>query len=91
MFLFIFLFVSLFFSFILLRLFLVWGWHRIVVFRKSDHFFEPLLFQAKGIEIIANIEMDEQQLTYKLAKDVSMNFLYVVLHIVLTYLIGTWV
>ncbi|CAI2736243.1 unnamed protein product [Schistosoma spindalis] len=56
-------------NFILLRLFLVWGWHRIVVFRKSDHFFEPLLFQAKGIEIIANIEMDEQQLTYKLAKD----------------------
>ncbi|CAH8649065.1 unnamed protein product [Schistosoma guineensis] len=48
---------------------IVWGWHRIVVFRKSDHFFEPLLFQAKGIEIIANIEMDEQQLTYKLAKD----------------------
>ncbi|VDQ14199.1 unnamed protein product [Trichobilharzia regenti] len=58
-----------FLSFILLRLFLIWGWHRIVVFRKSDHFFEPLLFQAKGIEIIANIEMDEQQLTYKLAKD----------------------
>nr|CAH8873322.1 unnamed protein product [Trichobilharzia regenti] len=56
-------------NFILLRLFLIWGWHRIVVFRKSDHFFEPLLFQAKGIEIIANIEMDEQQLTYKLAKD----------------------
>ncbi|CAH8660361.1 unnamed protein product [Heterobilharzia americana] len=65
-------------NFILLRLFLIWGWHRIVVFRKSDHFFEPLLFQAKGIEIIANIEMDEQQLTYKLAKDVGYVFKVIV-------------
>ncbi|TPP60934.1 Guanylate cyclase [Fasciola gigantica] len=53
---------------ILVRLFLSWGWKRMVVFRKVDHFFNPRLFQAKGIEIIADIEMQEDQLSYEGSK-----------------------
>ncbi|CAL8103874.1 unnamed protein product [Calicophoron daubneyi] len=55
-------------NYILLHLFLKWGWRRMVVFRKTDHFFNPRLFQANGIEIIADFEMNENQLTYKGAK-----------------------
>lgn len=44
-----------------------------VVFRKVDHFFNPRLFQAKGIEIIADIEMQEDQLSYEGSKHVSSN------------------
>ncbi|KAG5453215.1 Insulin-like growth factor 1 receptor, variant 2 [Clonorchis sinensis] len=52
-------------NYILLRLFLRWNWRRVVLFRDADHFFNPRLFQAMNIEIIADMQMDEDQLTYK--------------------------
>lgn len=54
-------------NYVLLRLFLKWGWRRVVVFRKRDHFFKPRIFQAEKIEIIADIQMEENQLMFKSA------------------------
>ncbi|KAF5401487.1 Guanylate cyclase [Paragonimus heterotremus] len=60
-------------NYILLQLFLQWGWRRIVMFRKLDHVFNPRLFQAHQIEIIADIQVDENQLTYKSARNTLEN------------------
>ncbi|TGZ59143.1 hypothetical protein CRM22_009240 [Opisthorchis felineus] len=54
-------------NYILLRLFLKWNWRRLVILRKRDHFFNARLFQAKNIEII-DMQLEEQQLTYKKAR-----------------------
>ncbi|CAH8613621.1 unnamed protein product [Heterobilharzia americana] len=51
-------------SLILIRLFSSWGWRRVAVFREDDHFFDPLVFQSNGIELIADFVMKENQLTY---------------------------
>nr|CAH8868908.1 unnamed protein product [Trichobilharzia regenti] len=51
-------------SLILIRLFNYWGWRRVAVFREDDHFFDPLVFQSNGIELIADFVMKENQLTY---------------------------
>ncbi|CAH8651235.1 unnamed protein product [Schistosoma bovis] len=51
-------------SLILIRLFSSWGWRRVAVFREDDHFFDPLIFQSNGIDLIADFVMKENQLTY---------------------------
>ncbi|KAH8865000.1 Insulin receptor-related protein [Schistosoma japonicum] len=51
-------------SLILIRLFSNWGWRRVAVFRENDHFFDPLVFQSNGIDLIADFVMKENQLTY---------------------------
>ncbi|CAH8497665.1 unnamed protein product [Dicrocoelium dendriticum] len=48
----------------LIRIFLLWSWHRVALFRKDDHFFDPRLFQANGIEVIIDVEVSESELTY---------------------------
>ncbi|CAL8081920.1 unnamed protein product [Calicophoron daubneyi] len=53
---------------IMIKLFLKWGWRRVAVFRKDDHFFDPRVFQSNGIDVIADFEMKETQLTYALVK-----------------------
>ncbi|VDL92017.1 unnamed protein product [Schistocephalus solidus] len=58
-------------SFILIRLFRLWGWRRIAMFRKDDHFFDRKAFEANDIKIVGDFEVEEAALTYTSAQKVT--------------------
>ncbi|VEL19319.1 unnamed protein product [Protopolystoma xenopodis] len=65
-------------SYLFINISRTYNWRRVVVLRKDDHFFNKRIFEAEGIDIIEDIEIEEHELTYALAYSVrSPDLIYV--------------